>query len=90
MPKTLLAHSESGIPGRVCTSAEFAASNHSVSDFILCETFAQHHRSVTYPTCQLGLYTAICVRLHFGRLISHLQCAVLLWANVAAGGEIMG
>lgn len=37
MPKTLLAHNESGISGRVCTSAEFAASNHSVSDFILCE-----------------------------------------------------
>lgn len=51
-----------------------------------CETFAQHHGSVTYPTCQLGLNTAICVRLHFGRLISHLRCAVLLWANMAVGG----
>lgn len=34
VPKTLLAHSESGIPGHVCPSAGFAASNRSVPDFI--------------------------------------------------------
>lgn len=49
VPKTLLAHSESGIPGHVCPSAGFAASNCSVPDFIpmwnICPTLWLGHLS---------------------------------------------
>lgn len=86
----VMVRGKSGAPGPAHPSAGFAARIAQPLLLSRCEKFAQHHSSVAYPTCQLGLGAAIRVRSDSGRFISHQRCAALPGTKVVVGGEREG